>query len=98
MMSHHNDLSNVMASLACFPPAEHERSLSYLPLNHIFERMVTYVYLFNRTSIHYAESLETISANLKEVQPHMFTTVPRLLEKVYDKIMQKGNELTGIKR
>ena len=98
MLSHHNVLSNVMASLPCFPPGEHQRSLSFLPLNHIFERMVTYVYLFNGTSIHYAESLETISANLKEVQPHMFTTVPRLLEKVYDKIMQKGNELTGTKR
>jgi len=98
MLSHHNVLSNVMASLPCFPPGENQRSLSFLPLNHIFERMVTYVYLFNGTSIHYAESLETISANLKEVQPHMFTTVPRLLEKVYDKIMQKGNELTGTKR
>jgi long-chain acyl-CoA synthetase len=98
MLSHHNVLSNVMASLPCFPPGKHQRSLSFLPLNHIFERMVTYVYLFNGTSIHYAESLETISENLKEVQPNMFTTVPRLLEKVYDKIMQKGNELTGTKR
>ena len=98
MLSHRNVLSNVMASLPCFPPGENQRSLSFLPLNHIFERMVTYVYLFNGTSIYYAESLETISANLKEVQPNMFTTVPRLLEKVYDKIMQKGNELTGTKR
>jgi long-chain acyl-CoA synthetase len=98
MLSHHNVLSNVMASLPCFPPGKHQRSLSFLPLNHIFERMVTYVYLFNGTSIHYAESLETISENLKEVQPNMFTTVPRLLEKVYDKIMQKGNELIGTKR
>lgn len=60
--------------------------------------MVTYLYLFRGISIYYAESLETIADNLKEVQPHMFTTVPRLLEKVYDKIMQKGNELTGTKR
>ena len=73
-------------------------SLSFLPLNHIFERMVTYLYLFNGTSIYYAESLETIGDNLKEVKPNMFTTVPRLLEKVYDRIMQKGNELTGIKK
>lgn len=60
--------------------------------------MVTYLYLFRGISIYYAESLETIADNLKEVQPHMFTTVPRLLEKVYNKIMQKGNELTGTKR
>lgn len=98
MLSHRNILSNVMASIPCFPPGESLRSLSFLPLNHIFERMVTYLYLFRGTSIYYAESLETIGENLKEVKPHLFTTVPRLLEKVYDKIMQKGNELTGLKR
>jgi long-chain acyl-CoA synthetase len=87
-----------MASMSCFPPGDNMRALSFLPLNHIFERMVTYLYLFNNTSIYYAESLDTIGDNLKEVQPNMFTTVPRLLEKVYDKIMAKGNELTGIKR
>jgi long-chain acyl-CoA synthetase len=97
MLSHENILSNVMACIPCFPP-EKERCLSFLPLNHIFERMVTYLYLFAGVSIYYAESLDTIGENLKEVQPHMFTTVPRLLEKVYDRIMQKGNELTGIKR
>ncbi|MDX2045963.1 MAG: long-chain fatty acid--CoA ligase [Chitinophagaceae bacterium] len=98
MLSHSNILSNVMASLPCFPPGAQLRSLSFLPLNHIFERMVTYLYLFNGTSVYYAESLETIGDNLKEVKPHMFTTVPRLLEKVYDKIMQKGAELTGLKK
>ena len=98
MLSHHNLLSNVMASLPCFPPGTNQRALSFLPLNHVFERMVTYVYLFKGASVYYAESLDTISNNLKEVQPNMFTTVPRLLEKVYDKIMQKGNELTGTKR
>ena len=98
MLSHRNILSNVMASMPCFPPRDEMRSLSFLPLNHIFERMVTYLYLFRGTSIYYAESLDTIGENLKEVQPHMFTTVPRLLEKVYDRIMQKGNELTGTKK
>lgn len=97
MLSHGNILSNVMASIPCFPP-EKERCLSFLPLNHIFERMVTYLYLFAGVSIYYAESLDTIGENLKEVKPHMFTTVPRLLEKVYDRIMLKGNELKGIKR
>ncbi len=98
VLSHKNIVSNVFASSPCFPPGENMRSLSFLPLNHIFERMVTYLYLFNFTSIYYAESLDTIGENLKEVQPDMFTTVPRLLEKVYDKIMEKGNEQTGMKR
>jgi long-chain acyl-CoA synthetase len=98
MLSHHNVLSNVMACIPCFPPGTNQRSLSFLPLNHVFERMVTYVYLFKSASIYYAESLDTISDNLKEVQPNMFTTVPRLLEKVYDKIMQKGSELKGTKK
>jgi long-chain acyl-CoA synthetase len=98
MLSHRNILSNVMASIPCFPPGEALRSLSFLPMNHIFERMVTYLYMFRGTSIYYAESLDTIADNLKDIKPHMFTTVPRLLEKVYDRIMQKGNELTGTKR
>ncbi len=98
MLSHRNILSNVLACLPCFPPGENMKTLSFLPLNHIFERMVSYLYLFKGTSIYYAESLETIGDNLKEVKPDMFTTVPRLLEKVYDKIMQKGSELTGIKK
>lgn len=98
MLSHHNILSNVIAAMPVFPPGDNMRSLSFLPLNHIFERMVTYLYLFEGTGIYYAESMETIGDNLKEVKPHMFTTVPRLLEKVYDKIMQKGTELTGVKK
>lgn len=98
MLSHRNILSNVMACIPCFPPGTRQKALSFLPLNHIFERMVTYLYLYNGTSIYYAESLETIGDNLKEVKPNMFTTVPRLLEKVYDKIMLKGSELTGVKK
>lgn len=100
MLSHRNLLSNVMDSIPCFPPGDNNkmRALSFLPLNHVFERMVSYVYLFKGTAIYYAESLETIGDNLKEVKPTMFTTVPRLLEKVYDRIMSKGSELTGIKK
>jgi long-chain acyl-CoA synthetase len=98
MLSHRNILSNVKACLPVFPPGEKMSSLSFLPLNHIFERMVSYLYLFKNTSIYYAESLDTIGDNLKEVKPNMFTTVPRLLEKVYDKIMMKGNELEGTKK
>lgn len=98
MLSHKNILSNVMDSIPCFPPGENMKALSFLPLNHIFERMVSFLYLFKGTSIYFAESMETIGDNLKEVKPQLFTTVPRLLEKVYEKIMQKGEELTGIKR
>ena len=98
MLSHRNILSNVLACIPCFPPVEKSKALSFLPLNHIFERMVSYVYLFKGTAIYYAESFDTIGENLKEVKPQMFTTVPRLLEKVYDRIMAKGNEQKGIKR
>jgi len=98
MLTHRNILSNVMSSIKCFPPGDNLKALSFLPLNHIFERMVSYLYLFKGTSIYYAESFETIGDNLKDVKPDLFTTVPRLLEKVYDRIMQKGAELTGIKK
>jgi Long-chain acyl-CoA synthetases (AMP-forming) len=98
MLSHNNILSNVQAAQNCLPPFENMRALSFLPLNHIFERMITFFYLFRGIGIYYAESLETIGDNLKEVKPHLFTTVPRLLEKVYDRIMAKGAELTGIKK
>jgi long-chain acyl-CoA synthetase len=96
MLSHHNIVSNVLATLSCFPPGG--RALSFLPLNHILERMVSYLFLFKGVSIYYAETIDTIGENVKEVKPNMFTTVPRLLEKVYDKIMEKGSELTGVKR
>ncbi len=98
MLSHKNVVGNVLASMPCFPPDKNMRALSFLPLNHILERMISYVYLYSGISIYYAESLDTISDNLKEVNPNLFTTVPRLLEKVYDKIMAKGNDLTGVKR
>lgn len=98
MLSHKNIVSNVLSSIPCFPPGDNMKALSFLPLNHIFERMVSYIYLFKGASIYYAESLDTIGENLKEVKPDLFTTVPRLLEKVYDRIMAKGAELTGIKR
>jgi long-chain acyl-CoA synthetase len=98
MLSHHNILSNVMSTLPFFPLHKNSRVLSFLPLNHIFERMVTYVYLFAGCSIYYAESMDTIGDNIREVKPEMFTTVPRLLEKVYERIMSKASELTGVKK
>ncbi|WDF53886.1 AMP-dependent synthetase/ligase [Mucilaginibacter sp. KACC 22063] len=100
MLTHKNIVSNVSASSLILGqiPVEQKKALSFLPLNHIFEKMCTYIYLFNGFSIHYAESMDTIGANMKEAQPYIFTAVPRLLEKVFEKIMIEGNKLTGIKR
>lgn len=100
MLSHRNIYCNVQFSKESFPfeDAPETRVLSFLPLNHIFEKTCTYIYLYSGISIYYAESLETIGDNLREVKPDGFTTVPRLLEKVFERIMTKGNELTGIKR
>lgn len=100
MLTHKNICSNVKFSKASFPfhDSPDKKVLSFLPLNHIFEKTCTYIYLFSGIGIYYAESLDTIGENLKEVQPDGFTTVPRLLEKVFEKIMAKGGELTGTKR
>jgi long-chain acyl-CoA synthetase len=100
MLTHKNICSNVKFSKESFPfnDAPESKVLSFLPLNHIFEKTCTYIYLFSGISIYYAENLETIGDNLKEVKPDGFTTVPRLLEKVFEKIMAKGAELTGVKR
>ncbi len=98
MLTHKNIVSNIKSVQEVTPFADGESALSFLPLNHSFERMVFYSYMAFGIHIHYAESLELIGENLKEVKPYCFTTVPRLLEKVYEKIMAKGNELTGFKR
>ncbi len=98
MLSHNNLVSNLKAIQTLLPFLPGTKSLSFLPLCHSFERIVFYAYLSNAVHIHYAESLETIGENLKEVQPYCFTTVPRLLEKVYEKIMEKGLQLTGTKK
>mgnify|MGYP005851337923 CR=1 FL=1 len=98
MLSHNNLVSNFY-SVRDLPPVDSTcKALSFLPLNHVYERMLTYLWMYLGVSIYYAESLETIADNLKEVKPEVFSTVPRLLEKVYDKIVTKGSELTGIKR
>ena len=97
MLTHQNLISNVMLSSKLYPIGV-TRALSFLPLSHIFERMVCYMYIYLGISIYYAESIDTISANMAEVKPHCFTTVPRLLEKIYDKIVSTGHELKGIKK
>lgn len=100
MLSHRNIVSNVINSIVSFPFSDEPtgRSLSFLPLNHIFERMVSFIYISSGVCIYYAQSLDTIADDLKDVKPTMFCTVPRLLEKTYEKIMAKGVELTGIKK
>ncbi|MCS6982326.1 MAG: long-chain fatty acid--CoA ligase [Flavobacteriales bacterium] len=100
MLTHKNIVTNVRSASKIFPEGKTAgtRALSFLPLCHVFERMVTFAYMYLGIAIYYAESMDKIGDNLKEVKPHYFTTVPRLLEKVYDKIVAKGNELTGIKK
>ena len=99
MLSHNNIVSNVLDSADRIPfnPGE-SRALSFLPICHIYERMVTYIYQYFGVAIYFGESIEKISDNIKEVNPTVMTGVPRLIEKVYDKIIAKGSELTGIKK
>ena len=96
-LTHGNILSNVEAC-GHLVPDHAETALSFLPLCHIFERMVVYLYLSKGIQIYYAENLDNIVIDINDVKPQIFTTVPRVLEKVYDKIVEKGKALTGIKR
>lgn len=98
MLSHKNILSNVKSVRKTMPHSKEHRALSFLPLCHIFERTASYFYMTCGTSIYYSESLESIADDLKEVKPHFFITVPRLLEKVYEKIITKGRALHGVKK
>jgi len=99
MLTHKNITSNALNSAARLPiDLGRSKSLSFLPVCHIYERMLLYMYQYCGTTIYFAESLETISDNLKEVSPDVMSAVPRLLEKVYDKIYAKGADLTGIKK
>lgn len=97
MLTHSNMVSNLIDTLGAYPKGL-ERVISFLPLSHIFERMVFYMNCFAGVSVYYAESLETVVNDIQEIKPHGFTTVPRMLEKIYDRIVEKGALLTGIKR
>ncbi|TXD84828.1 long-chain fatty acid--CoA ligase [Subsaximicrobium wynnwilliamsii] len=98
MLSHWNITSNALDSNKRLPLIEGEtRILSFLPICHIFERLLIYLYQYAGVSIYYAEGIDKIGDNAKEIQPNLMSVVPRLLEKVYDKIYAKGSELTGIK-
>ena len=98
MITHHNLVSNVTACQGFAPFNSTWKALSFLPLNHVYERMVSTLYLYKGISIYYAEGLETIGDNLKEIKPQIFVSVPRLIERVYEKITATGEKLTGAKR
>ncbi len=99
MLSHKNIVSDVLNSEKRIPfVAGQTKALSFLPICHIFERMVVYLYQYYGVGIYFAESIEKLTENLTETKPHVITAVPRLLEKVYDKIYAKGSDLTGIKK
>ncbi len=98
MLSHDNLFSQFTGLKDSLPLNETDRAISFLPLCHVFERIVEYYYLYTGTSIYYAESIEKIGDNLKEISPTLMCTVPRLLEKLYDKIIAKGAELSGLKK
>src|SRR5258706_452222 len=98
MLTHDNIISNIAATEHLAPVNQEHRALSFLPLCHSYERMLTYLYMYLGVSIYYAESMEKIADNLKEIKPQVFSTVPRLLEKVYDRILERGKALTGVKK
>lgn len=98
MLTHHNIVTNVKACKKLMPVSAGDKALSFLPLNHMFERMLSYVQMSSGLGIYYAENIDKIGDNLKEVQPQMFTTVPRLLEKVYEKIIKTGEAQPALKR
>ncbi len=98
MLTHHNIVSNVLSVSEVVPLEPSDKALSFLPLCHSFERMVSYYYMYQGVGVWYAESIDKIGDNLREVHPTVFTTVPRLLEKVYERIVGVGMSLKGIKR
>ncbi|CAG5080502.1 AMP-dependent synthetase/ligase [Parvicella tangerina] len=97
MLSHRNLVENVKGSYPRLPVKDTSQGLSFLPLCHVYERMITYLYQYSGVSLYYAESIETIKDNIVEIKPHVFTAVPRLLEKVYDGIVKGGTESGGLK-
>ncbi len=98
MLSHHNLVSNCIAAASILRSTPHHRALSFLPLCHIYERTVVNMYIYSGTSIYYAENLDQIGQNLREVQPQIFSAVPRIVEKIYERILARGEQLTGIQR
>lgn len=98
MLSHNNLISNFKAVAHIPPVGEEGKAMSYLPLCHVYERIMVYVYQYCGISVYYAESFATIADNMREVKPDILSTVPRLLEKIYDKIINSGRKLKGVKK
>jgi long-chain acyl-CoA synthetase len=98
MLTHDNLISNVKASVGVHPLDHRHKALSFLPISHVYERMLNYHFQFKGISIYYAESMATIAANAQEIKPDLFSTVPRLLEGIYDKIIGKGKDLSFPKK
>jgi long-chain acyl-CoA synthetase len=98
MLSHNNLISNFKAVAHIPPIGEEGKALSYLPLCHVYERIIVYLYQYCGISVYYAESFATIADNMREMKPDILSTVPRLLEKIYDKIINSGRKLKGIKK
>lgn len=98
MLSHENFLADVISSEYSFPVVAYDKALTFLPTCHAYERVFHYVYIKMGLPIYYAQSMETIGEDMRDVKPQIFSAVPRVLEKVYEKIMDKGHSLTGLKR
>lgn len=98
VMLNHNSIIFNINNVNDLPIFKESRTLSFLPLCHIFERVVTYVYFHNSVEVYYAESLEKLKENIAEVKPHFFSCVPRLLEKIYEGLIAKGQEFSGLKK
>ncbi|MDF2853907.1 AMP-dependent synthetase/ligase [Sphingobacterium multivorum] len=98
MLSHRNLLADTLSSEYSFPVERGDRALSFLPVCHAYERVFQYVYMYKGLTIFFAQSMDTIGEDFKSVKPHIFSAVPRVLEKVYEKIMATGEQLTGLKR
>ena len=98
MLSHRNFVSNVMGTIDVLPVSSDGKFISFLPLCHVFERMVNYLLHYRGCAVYYAESIDAVGDNIREINPNGFASVPRVIEKLYDKIILKGKDLTGIKK
>lgn len=98
MLTHGNMIAEVTGTSFSTPTTDYDRALTFLPVCHAYERMFHYIYLNKGNTIYFAESIDALGENLKEVKPHIFGAVPRVLEKIYNKIMASGNSLTGLKK
>jgi long-chain acyl-CoA synthetase len=98
MLSHKNFLSNMKDAIPRYPLSSDDKILSFLPLCHVYERMINYLYQANGVSIYYAENLGTIAQDLKDIKANAFVTVPRVIERIYDKLVAKGNDLSGVQK